>query len=103
VLDLAAQLGLSAQQRGAAEAVFAAMSARARSLGGDIVQHERELDAAFSARAIDARTLARLTGQIARLQGELRAVHLQAHLELRHLLTDEQVAAYERLRGYEAR
>jgi hypothetical protein len=34
------------------------------------------------------------------VQGELRAAHLLAHLETRQLLTESQVAEYDRLRGY---
>ena len=78
------------------------MRTRATALGAGIIEHERTLDAAFATGSIDADTLSRLTAEIARLQGELRATHLQAHLEMRRLLTPAQVAAYDQLRGYAA-
>jgi len=102
VLDLADPLALTPQQRIAAESIFAAMRTRATALGAGIIARERPLDAAFAAGSIDAETLSRLTGEIARLQGELRATHLQAHLEMRRLLTPPQVTAYDQLRGYAA-
>jgi hypothetical protein len=40
--------------------------------------------------------------QIAHLQAELRAVHLDTHIRQRTILTQEQIAAYNRLRGYAA-
>jgi len=38
--------------------------------------------------------------EIGELQGRLRAVHLNTHIEMKALLSAEQVAAYDRLRGY---
>ncbi|MGH7544628.1 MAG: hypothetical protein ACREKI_00435 [Gemmatimonadota bacterium] len=35
-----------------------------------------------------------------RLQGELRAVHLWAHVETARLLTPAQIERYDELRGY---
>jgi hypothetical protein len=41
-----------------------------------------------------------LADETARLEGELRAAHLAAHLETRAILTQHQVARYAALRGY---
>jgi len=38
--------------------------------------------------------------RIASLQGELRLSHLSAHVAVREILTGEQIAAYDQLRGY---
>jgi len=46
--------------------------------------------------------LASLVKEASRLEGELRFVHLKAHVELRAVLTPEQVARYDALRGYRA-
>ena len=40
------------------------------------------------------------TEALGELQGHLRSVHLTAHLEMRALLTPEQIANYQQLRGY---
>lgn len=100
VLDLAPQLHLTPAQRTATETLFAAMRERAVAVGTSIVALERELDARFAAGRMDAATLERLTGEIGRLRGTLRHVHLVTHLEMKRILTAEQVAAYDRLRGY---
>jgi Spy/CpxP family protein refolding chaperone len=42
-----------------------------------------------------------MTGHIAELRGKLRAAHLKAHLAMKRVLTPEQIAIYDRSRGYE--
>jgi hypothetical protein len=100
VLELRAQLGLSARQIRAVQDSFDRMSAAARPLGVEIVAAERRLDEAFASGAIDPKTLRAETAAIGELQGRLRAVHLAAHLETRALLSQEQIARYDALRGY---
>jgi len=102
VLDAAEQLGLSPAQREAGQTVFAAMQARALPLGAELLERERELDAAFAAGTMTDDALSRMVAQIARLHGELRTVHLRAHLEMRRILTSTQIRAYDQLRGYAA-
>ena len=41
--------------------------------------------------------------RIGTLQAELRGVHLRAHLAQVEILAPEQIATYDRLRGYAAR
>jgi len=65
-----------------------------------IIAAERDLDAAFAARSIDLARLRSRIEAIATLQGELRLVHLETHLAQRALLTPEQIARYDALRGY---
>lgn len=100
VLDLAAELDLSPDQRTAVSATMAAMQGEARRLGEEILAQERALDQTFTSRTITQSSLATLTAQIARLQGELRFVHLRAHLAVRAVLSDEQVRRYDSRRGY---
>jgi hypothetical protein len=76
------------------------MSAVAKPLGIEIVTAEQRLDRAFASGSIDRDTLRAQTAAIAELQGKLRAVHLAAHLETRALLTPDQIARYDALRGY---
>ena len=88
VLELATELGLSPLQH---EAIV---------LGELIVAAERSLDASFADGSIDAASLSRAVEEIRLLQGQLRAVHLVAHLETKVLLTGEQNHQYTKLRGY---
>jgi hypothetical protein len=90
VLELADSLELSQEQIAAVRRIFDSMESQAIDLGAQVVELERQLDAAFGERTI------------ARLQGQLRGVHLQAHLEVTDVLTPGQRLAYDRLRGYEA-
>lgn len=100
VLELAARLGLNAEQEKRTHAIFAAMQKDAIRHGRVLVEKERELDRRFAAGTIDADTLRALLNQIGTLQAELRRVHLQAHLDQRALLTPEQISRYDTLRGY---
>jgi len=100
VLQLANELGLSDAQRKATDSLYANMRQRALSIGRQIVEAERTLDRAFANAAIEPATLRSQVGTVAALQGELRAAHLEAHLAQRALLTPEQIAQYDMLRGY---
>jgi hypothetical protein len=100
VLELREQLGLSAEQIRAVQEIFDRMSAAAKPLGVEILTAERRLDDGFASGSIVPDILRAETAAIAELQGKLRAVHLTAHLETRVLLSPEQIARYDALRGY---
>lgn len=100
VLELAAQLELTPAQREATEATFRRMRDEAVRLGRQIVERERALDAMFAKGDIDAGKLRAATAEIAQAQGNLRAAHLEAHLEMRRLLSPAQIKKYDELRGY---
>jgi Spy/CpxP family protein refolding chaperone len=99
-LDLAARLDLDHQQLARIRGIFDEMRAAALPLGRHIVDRERDLDRLFAGGAASEEAVRTLTAEIARLQGELRAVHLTAHLRTRAVLTSEQVSRYDGLRGY---
>ena len=100
VLELAGQLELSSTQTAKTEAVFERMQSRARELGARLVEAERRLDELFASKTVSSESLAASLSSIATLQSEIRAAHLQAHLEEREVLTDAQTARYWHLRGY---
>lgn len=100
LLEHADALKLTPEQRRAVEAIRARMAEAAMALGHEIVAKERELEAAFAGGRIDMALLAAKTGEIAALNGRLRAVHLAAHIESHPLLSPAQIAEYNRLRGY---
>ena len=103
VLELAKELALSAEQVRRSEEIRARMHAEAVRLGNAIVEKERALDRLFAGAAVDEESLGKATRAIGTLQGELRAVHLKAHLEMKQVLTPAQVARYDTLRGYGSR
>ena len=100
VLELAEQLGLTLAQKSRTEEIFARMQARARELGMRLVAEERTLDELFASKSVSPQSLATSVNSIASLQSELRATHLQAHLEQTKVLTTAQKAKYWQLRGY---
>lgn len=100
LLDLNAELALTPAQITQVEATFAQMEANAQALGAEIVAREQALSEAFAAGTLDAATLDAQVAALADLYGELRGVHLQAHLTVTPLLTGAQVAQYNTLRGY---
>jgi len=100
VLELGDKLGLSVEQRLVVQRSFDRMAGSAKPLGAELVRRERALDQAFKQHSITPADLASETAAIGQLQGRLRAVHLAAHLETRAILTPEQVARYDELRGY---
>ena len=100
ILELQDQLKVSTEQLQQVESVFQKMNAQAKTLGQDIVERERELSAAFANKQIDPSELQTQTQQLAELYGKLRATHLEAHIEVTPLLSSEQIATYDNLRGY---
>jgi LTXXQ motif family protein len=100
VLELAEQLGLSAEQRGKVQQLFDAMKAEAISVGARLIEQEAELDRQFSGKSITPETLKSITAQIAATQGELRETHLKFHLSTASLLNPHQIQQYAQLRGY---
>jgi len=102
VLELSSELGLSRAQKEKSAALFASMQAKAVALGGALVAEERRLDEAFAGRTVSRGSLLPMVAKIGELQAQLRAAHLEAHLEQIRILTPRQVAEYARLRGYAA-
>ncbi|HEY7495342.1 MAG TPA: Spy/CpxP family protein refolding chaperone [Candidatus Tectomicrobia bacterium] len=102
VLDLAEPLQLSEDQRQKTQSIFEAMRTEAVHLGTQLIARERQLDTLFAAGTIAEAQVDQLVADIATIHGQLRAVHLRAHLAQRTLLTPEQLHRYDMLRGYNA-
>lgn len=100
VLELAEKLRLSTTQSSEIQKAFGQMRTEAVNLGKSIVQKEAELNRLFSEKKINQVRLRARVQEIARLQGELRVVHLKTHLEIRQFLTSDQINNYNHLRGY---
>lgn len=100
VLELRQELALTDEQVLKTEHSYQEMKTAAENLGGQIVARERELDDLFTSHRIDAENLSEKVLEIAELQGRLRAVHLEAHLEMMDVLEQQQIMHYVQLRGY---
>lgn len=100
VLDQADELSLSPAQLAKAKEIWQAMDVKARALGDAIVARETELEMSYSsgtATPADTRTV---LDDLARLHADLRYTHLSAHLAMRSVLSADQIARYDVLRGY---
>ena len=102
VLELADQLNLSAAQREQAEAIFNTMRDEAKLIGQQFVDAEAALTAYFVAKQDDEAVLQTLLNQSEELRGQLRFIHLSRHIAMTDILDDDQIAAYQRLRGYDS-
>jgi hypothetical protein len=100
VLELAEKLQLDAEQKIRSEAIFKTMQVQAVRQGKALVEREHELDRLFAGGGITSEDLRAALEEIGRLQAEVRRTHLQAHLEQRKILTQQQIVRYEELRGY---
>jgi Spy/CpxP family protein refolding chaperone len=102
VLDAfeAGEFELTAEQEEQIESLYEAMRSQAIELGQQIIEIEKEIDSAFTSRTIAQRFLQDKINESAKLYGQLRTVHLQAHLAMIDILTPEQVDGYNKLRGY---
>jgi hypothetical protein len=100
VLDLKQELSLSPDQETQIQTVFEQMQAKAKHIGQEIVQREGRFSAVFAHRTISEAELQAQTRELASLYGQLRAIHLQAHLQITPLLSTEQIVTYNILRGY---
>ncbi len=100
VLEMADAMALRPGQKAKVQALFEGMRARAMALGRQLVTAEQSLDRAFAGRTVSSENLPALVRAAARLRGELRLVHLTTHLSMQKILGPDQIAAYNRLRGY---
>lgn len=101
VLDLGPDLGLTPAQAKAVAAIFARMEAAAQELGAEIVAREAALDRRFAEGSVEPAAMLAEAEALGVRYGRLRAIHLKAHLETRAVLSADQVARYDRLRGYD--
>ena len=99
VIELADALALTPEQRRASEALRNAVQGAARAKGARILAAEAALARGFARRTLDAASLKARVMALAALQGELRFIHLEAHLAERALLSEAPVARYAILRG----
>lgn len=103
ILDLAAELELSPEQHAQVDAIAGEMRAAVIPAGERYLAALHVLEAAFRSGTMTEMELAEQVAEVAQREGELATAHLWAHLRTAQVLTPEQIAAYNQLRGYESR
>jgi Spy/CpxP family protein refolding chaperone len=101
-IELAEQLHLSPDQVSKLRSLFEAMKAETIPLGATLISQERNLNDDFANHTVTIASLEGATQIIGATQGSLRAAHLKYHLSTAAVLTPEQVAQYNELRGYKS-
>ena len=91
VLRQAETLELTEEQVADSEALRSRVHERSREIGKRIIEAEARLNAMFEAGSVDRAAMRELLGEIAALRADLRAVHLEAHLDQADILTEEQL------------
>ena len=103
LLELKEEIPLTHEQVSAITAIHERMREAAIAEGEIFIAGEQALDDAFRAGTVTQESLRTMLAEIARSRARLRFIHLSAHLETPALLTREQIARYDTLRGYHAR
>ncbi len=101
VLDLAHQMGLSHEQRLQVQQIYDEMRGRVIPAGERYLAAVQALEEDFRAGILTEETLPDRVAEVSQLEGELTTAHLVAHLQTAKVLTGEQVAIYQQLRGYQ--
>lgn len=99
-LELASQLNLTLEQKIDVESLFTEMQVSAIELGNKIIIIEQEINDQFTVKTITENALQELLNNSASLYGQLRNIHLKAHLATVEILSQDQVTLYNQLRGY---
>jgi Spy/CpxP family protein refolding chaperone len=100
LLEMKDEIDLSDKQVRAIENLYKKMMQEAIPLGLELIQLERELNNHFANKTITYELLGVLLERVAQVQKKLRYVHLSTHLKTPNILTPEQIALYNKLRGY---
>ena len=100
VLELKDKLSLTAGQIEKTQTLFDEVKSESKKLGAELVEAERKLDLLFKEKKADDESVSAAAEQAGILRGRLRATHLKFHLRMMDVLTSEQVAKYQELRGY---
>ena len=101
-IEFADQLHLTTDQVGKLRTLFEAMKAETIPLGAILIRQERNLNDDFARRTVTLASLEEATQRIGTTQAALRAAHLKYHLSTVEILSPEQVARYNELRGYQS-
>lgn len=102
LLELREQIELTPEQVAAIADIHAQMKVQAIQAGERLIAAEAALEAGFREGNLSNERLRALIAQSASARAELRYVHLLRHLETPPLLSAQQIARYNTLRGYDS-
>ncbi len=102
LLELRDALSLSDSQIEEIESLYHAMNLEAREVGARYIEQERAIEHLLTQPQVSENTLTKAVQFAAETYAELRLTHLKAHLATPAVLTDEQIAHYQVLRGYDS-
>ncbi|MBV6658036.1 MAG: hypothetical protein KI785_09750 [Devosiaceae bacterium] len=100
LLENSDAIGLDAAQRTQVQALFDTMRADAIAAGERLIAAESALDEGFRAGDLTADDLRALLDEAVEAREALRFIHLSQHLRTVDILTEEQIARYNTVRGY---
>ena len=100
VLEMQEELFLEKEQLTSIKQIFEEMKSQAQSQGQMLISLEKSLDDFFSNTTITNDTLETTLKKIAEAKGNLRYIHLSAHIKTTKVLSKSQIKKYNQLRGY---
>lgn len=100
LLEMKDKIGLSAEQVAKIEALFKDMQKNAIAAGARLIDLERKLESEFRAGTVTDASLQSALAAIGKVRTELRYIHLSTHLKTPAIVSKEQIALYNKLRGY---
>lgn len=101
LLELKAELSLSAEQVTEITRIFETMRAAAILKGEELIELERRLEVQFVKQELNKDRLEKILKEIAEVRSDLRFIHLSTHLKTPELLQPAQIRKYNILRGYQ--
>ena len=103
LLEMKEEIELSPEQIRRIEDLYQRMKKQAIPLGLELIELERNLNNHFANGTITEKSLNELLEEIAYVYKKLRYTHLAAHLETPTIVTPQQIALYNKLRGYSSK
>lgn len=100
LLEMKTEIGLDPDQITKIEHLYEKMKADAILLGLELIELEGELNRRFADQTMTQELLNNILAEISTVRKQLSYVHLASHLKAAELVSPEQVALYNRLRGY---
>lgn len=99
-LELADALQLTPQQKSQTQKLFDEMKQQSVAAGAELLSAEESLDSLFKNKTVTVTNMGPAIKRAADAQAKLRETHLEYHLSMLEVLSAEQVARYNTLRGY---